>query len=149
MLTDNAQRIAAFRSTTTLPGLTAKKTITFVTATTGAVASTKIFTVTGACLVSCFATCSVDLTGTGATIEVGITGTTNLLIDTTTCTAIDAGEMVVTTTPATSYAITDFTKKVISTDINLKVTTHTVDAGVLTIYCLFTPLTDDGNVAPV
>ena len=64
------------------------KSITYVAATTGAVGTTNLFTITGTVALRIFGVCSVNLTGSG-TLEVGIAGMTNGLIDQTTGTDID------------------------------------------------------------
>lgn len=119
---------------------------TFVTATTGAVGAHTLFTVTGNCLVQVFGICDTDLTGSG-TVEVGVTGNTAALIAQTTGTAIDDGEIWVDATPAvgvealpSTFILND------GNDIILTVATNTIDAGVIDFYCLWRPLSSDGNI---
>lgn len=126
-------------------GLTEPKSITYSTLTTGATGVATLFTVTGTIAVRIFAVCSVDLTGAGATLEVGILGNTAALIAQTTGTTIDAGEIWATTSPATVLALPSLFI-VSGTDIIQTIATHTVDAGVLTYYCVWTPISTDGNV---
>ena len=126
-------------------GLTETKSITYVTATTGATGATTLFTVTGTVAIRVFAICGTDLTGTNATLEVGIAGNTAAIIAQTTGAGIDAGEIWLDTTPGTVETLPAL--QIISgTDIIQTIATHTVDAGVLTYYCVWAPISYDGNV---
>lgn len=126
-------------------GLTATKTITYVTATTGAIGATTLFTVTGTILVNIFAVCTVDLTGATATLEVGIAGNTAALIAQTVGTTIDTGEIWNATNPPTVVA--PISSKLISgTNIIQTIATATVDAGALTYYVYWNPISSDGNL---
>lgn len=137
------QRDANYVPIVTL-GLTASKAITYVAATTGATGATTLFTVTGTVAVRIFAVCSgVDLTGSG-TIEVGVSGNTAAVIAQTAATAIDVGEIWATTSPATVLALPAIT--LVATDVIQTIATNTVTAGTLTYYCLWTPISSDGNV---
>lgn len=130
-------------------GLITSKSITYIAGTTGAVGATTLFTVTGTVIVNIFAVCSsADLTG-GGTLEVGIVGNTAGLIALTTGTAIDVGEVWVDTTPATIEA--PLTDKIITagTDIIQTIATDTITAGTLTYYCLWNPISSDGDVVAV
>lgn len=133
---------------TGLPGNVVKKTVTFTALGDGAIGSIKLFEVTGSVAVVVLGVCATDLTGTGATVEVGITGSTALLVAQTTGTDIDAGKMWRDNSPATNYALnaTNFPLMVISTDIYQKIGTHTVDSGLINYYCIWAPLSEDGNV---
>lgn len=130
-------------------GFVESKAITYAAATTGATGSTTLFTVTGDVLVRVFAVCSEDLDSDGAaTIEVGITGNTAGIIALTTATTIDDGEIWKDATPAT--IITVPTAQVLNgTDIKQKITDATIKDGILTYYCLWNPISSDGNVVAV
>lgn len=135
----------------TQPGLKATKTITYVAGTTGATGASTLFTITGDVLVTVFAVCTSDLTSGGAaTVEVGIAGNTAAIIAQTTATTIDAGEVWIgSTTPATVVALGTPTHQFIlntGTDIIQTIGTTTVSGGVLTYYCFWFPLSEDGNV---
>ncbi len=125
-------------------GLMASKAITYSALTTGAVGLTTLFTVTGTVAVRVFAVASgTDLTGSG-TLEVGISGNTAAVIAQTAATAIDVGEIWLDTTPATVEALPSIL--IVAGDIIQTIGTNTVTAGTLTYYCLWTPITSDGNI---
>ena len=138
------QRDANFVPITNL-GLVATKTITYSALTTGAVGLTTLFTVMGAVGVRLFGVCSVDLTGSG-TLEAGISGNTAALLAQTTGTAIDANEVWIDTAPATVEALPAIQIIGAGQDIIQTIGTDTLTAGTLTYYCLWTPLSTDGNV---
>lgn len=144
-LTDAVTRDANRVPVTNL-GLIAAKTITYLTASTGAVGATTLFTVTGDVVVRIFAKCTADLTGAGATLEVGISGNTAALIAQTTGTGIDSGEIWQDASPATVESLAGQFTLVGGTDIIQTIGTNPVDAGTLTFYCLWTPLSSDGSV---
>lgn len=126
-------------------GLTESKSITYAAATTGAVGTTTLFTVTGLVRLTIFAVASgTDLTGSG-TLEVGIAGNTAALIAQTAATAIDVGEFWYGTTPVT-VGVTPGTFLLSATNIIQTIGTNTVTAGTLTYYCLWAPISADGNV---
>lgn len=125
-------------------GLTASKAITYSALTTGATGATTLFTVTGTVAVRIFALCSSDLTGASATLEVGISGNTAALIAQTTGTTIDTGEFWATTSPATVLALPALT--LVAADIIQTIATQAVTGGVLTYYCVWSPISSDGNV---
>jgi hypothetical protein len=126
-------------------GLTETKSITYLTATTGATGATTLFTVTGTVIVNIFGVCTVDLTGASATLEVGIAGNTAALIALTVGTTIDAGEIWTATSPPTVVAVG--TDKIISgTNIIQTIATAAVDTGAITYYCNWTPISSNGNV---
>lgn len=125
-------------------GLQESKAITYAAATTGAVGATTLFTVTGTVSCNVFAICSADLTGTG-TIEVGVAGSTASLCGQQAATAIDNhevwhnGNLAIAQNVATNQHIVD--QNIIQT-----IATNTVTAGTLTFYCVWTPLSANGNV---
>lgn len=128
-------------------GLQAEKSITYAAGTTGAIGASTLFTVTGDVAVRVFAKCTSDLTSGGvATIEVGIAGNTAALIPLTTATGIDAGEIWIDTAAATVEALPALQILVGGTDISQKITDATITGGVLTYYCLWFPISSDGNV---
>lgn len=126
-------------------GLVADKSITYVAGTTGATGATTLFTVTGVVAVRIFGIVSgVDLTGSG-TIEVGIAGNTASLIAQTTGTALDVGEIWIDNAPATIELLPALS---ILNDTNIiqTIATNTITAGTITYYCLWVPISEDGNV---
>lgn len=127
-------------------GVTETKAITYAAATTGATGATTLFTVTGVVAVRIFGVCSGDLTSGGAaTIEVGIAGNTAALIAQSTATAIDNGEIWLDTGPATVEAIP--TGSILSgTNIIQTIASTTITGGTLTYYCVWFPISSDGNV---
>lgn len=129
-----------------IDGIVVTKTITYASPGSGDTGATTLFTVTGDVKVTVFAVCSTDLTGDTATIEVGIAGNTAALIAQTTATSIDAAEVWTTATPATVRAVPGAFILTNGTDITQTIATAAITAGKLTFYCLWTPLSDDGNV---
>lgn len=126
-------------------GLTVTKAITYAAATTGAVGITTLFTVTGTVAMRVFAVCSgVDLTGSG-TLEVGISGNTAAVIAQTAATAIDVGEFWYDTSPPT-VGVLPALLMLAGTNVIQTIATNTVTAGTLTFYCLWNPISTDGNV---
>lgn len=126
-------------------GLTQSKAITYAAATTGAVGLTTLFTVTGTVAVRVFAVVSgVDLTGSG-TIEVGISGNTAALLPQLAATVLDVGEIWTDSGPSTVEALPAI-QILAATDVIQTIATNTVTAGTLTYYCLWVPVSSDGNV---
>ena len=143
------QRGAFLRDDNDVPitgvGLIQSKVITYTALTTGAVGLTTLFTVTGTVAVRVFAVCSgVDLTGSG-TLEVGISGNTAAIVAQTAATAIDVGEIWYGTNPPT-VGVMPSQLILAGTDIIQTIATNTVTAGTLTYYCLWYPITRNGNV---
>lgn len=126
-------------------GLVETKTITYAAGTTGATGASTLFTVTGQVALRIFAYCTADLTSGGsATIEVGISGNTAALIAQTTATGIDTGEWWLDTGPATIEALPAI--QLVGADVIQTIGTTTVTGGTLKYYCLWNPLSEDGNV---
>jgi len=124
-----------------------EKSITYVTATTGKVASTTLATVTGVVAVSVFAVCDTTLTGALATLEVGTALSSAGLIAQTTATDIDVNEIWHDATPDTSIELTSVVlKKIVTQNIVQKIATAAVTAGAITYYILWSPISADGNV---
>lgn len=127
-------------------GFTSSKAITFSALTTGATGATTLFTVTGAVAVRLFGVVSgTDVTGTG-TIEAGISGNTAALLAQTTGTTLDVGEVWIDTAPATIEALPALQIIGAGQDIIQTIAGSTLDAGTLTYYCLWFPISSDGNV---
>jgi len=126
-------------------GLVVSKAITYSALTTGAVGTTTLFNVTG--LVACrlFAVVSgVDLTGSG-TIEAGIAGNTAALLAQVAATALDVGEIWTDSGPSTVEPL-PAQSLITDTDIIQTIASNTITAGTLTFYCLWEPVSSDGNV---
>lgn len=127
-------------------GFTTSKSITFSALTTGATGATTLFTVTGVVAVRLFGVVSgTDVTGSG-TIEAGISGNTAALLAQTTGTALDVGEIWIDNAPATVEALPSLNILAAGTDIIQTIATDTLNAGTLTYYCLWFPISTDGNV---
>lgn len=127
-------------------GFTATKTITFSALTTGAVGATTLFTVTGVVAVRLFGVVSgADITGSG-TIEAGISGNTAALLPQTTGTALDVGEIWIDNAPSTVDGLPAQYILAAGTDIIQTIATDTLNAGTLTYYCLWYPISTDGNI---
>lgn len=127
-------------------GFTATKAITFSALTTGAVGTTTIFTVTGVVAVRLFGVVSgTDVTGSG-TIEAGISGNTAALLAQTTGTTLDVGEIWIDMGPATVELLPTLSILAAGTDIIQTIATDTLTAGTLTYYCLWFPISTDGNL---
>jgi len=124
-----------------------ESTWTFVTGTTGAVGAHTLFTVTGNVLVQVFGVCDTDLTG-AATFEVGVTGNTaGLIAQIADATTLDNGELYVDATPAVGVeAITGTFVLNDGADIILTIGGTAVTGGVVDFYCIFRPLSADGDV---
>lgn len=125
-------------------GLIASKAITFVAGTTGAIGATTLFTVTGTVAVRIFAVCSGSLTGATATTEVGVSGNTAALIAQTTATNITNGKVWVDTGPASVELLPSHA--VVAANITQTIATAAVSGGTLTYYCVWNPISTDGNV---
>lgn len=126
-------------------GLTVSKDITYAAGTTGATGATTLFTVTGVVAVRVFAVCSSDLTSGGsATIEVGIAGNTAALIAQTTATGIDTGEFWIDTGPATIELLPN--PSLCKSNIIQTIGTTTITGGTLSYYCIWVPISSDGDV---
>lgn len=125
-------------------GIVASKAITYVAATTGAVGTTTLFDVTGVVAVRVFGVVSgADLTGSG-TLEVGVASGTALILAQTTGTDLDIGEIWIDNAPALVEALPS--PLVVVSDIIQTIGTDTITAGTITYYCVWTPLSEDGNV---
>lgn len=137
----------------TTDGIIASKTMTFDGATTndpgdfdGTGNPTTLFTATGDILVHVFGVCTTLLTGAAATLEVGVTNGTALLIALTTATDIDASEVWIDTTPGLIQAMPATQIIPSGQDIIQTVATANITAGVITYYAIWRPLSINGNL---
>lgn len=106
-----------------------------------------LFTVTGTVMAVVFGHCTVDLVGATATIEVGVAGNTAALIAQSTATDIDAGEVWRDATPGLGVeTLNDPVVIVGGADIIETIATANITAGAITYYCIWWPISDDGNV---
>lgn len=144
-------------------GIITKRTITFEGATTNAwgddagdLDGAAIYTVTGLVFAQLIAVCTTDLTSSnGATIEVGISGGTAIFMPIETATQIDDGQIWLNDAANATSAIIGHETAVTGnlpeyalsgTDILLTVKTANVIGGVLDFYCIWTPISSDGEV---
>ena len=126
-----------------------ESTWTFAAATTGATGSHTLFTVTGNVLLSIFGVVDTTLTSGGAnTVEVGVTGNTAVLIAQATGANLADGDIWVDATDTRVGAGAVPAMQIINdgADVLLKITTATLTAGVIDFYCLWRPLSSDGNI---
>ncbi len=126
-----------------------ESTWTFVASTTGAVAAHTLFTVTGNVLVTVFGAVDTTLNDAGSpTIEVGVTGNTAALIAQSLAKSLADGEVWVdgTLTRVGVGAVPAMQVLNDGNDIILTIATNTVTSGAIDFYCLWRPLSSDGNV---
>ena len=126
-----------------------ESTWTFAAATTGAVTAHTLFTVTDNVLLCVFGVVDTTLTSGGsATVEVGVTGNTAVLIGQSTATALADGEIWRdnTLTRVGAGEITPMNIINDGSDIILTIGTATVTAGAIDFYCLWRPLNENSNV---
>ncbi len=142
-------------------GIITKRTLTFNGAVAdawgndgGALDGGAVYTVTGLVEVQLVGVVTTDLVG-GATVEVGITAGTAIFGAQVTDTVLDDGEIYLNdTTPATSFIVGEEQAAIDNlpiyllngTDIILTTTTTDTDSGVIDFYCIWTPISTDGNV---
>ena len=137
----------------------ATKAITFAGGTGNAIGDhdgtgdpATVFTVTGQVIVRVIAVCTTDLTfAANATIELGTAAATGSLIATTDLTtqALAAKEIWHDATPDAEIELLSVAGERIITDGNDIVLTCGVantNSGVIEFYCLWMPLSSDGNV---
>lgn len=128
-------------------GLVASKAITYVTATTGATGATTLFTVTGVVAVRVFGVCGLTLVG-AATLEVGISGATAIILaQIADATTLATDEIYTDATPTTKVEALP-SQLIIGAgqDIIQTIGATAITAGQLTYYCLWNPVSEDGNV---
>ena len=110
-----------------------------------------LFTVTGDVLVRIYGVCTTLLAGTSATLEVGITGNTALLLPQSTATDIDANDIWFDATPTEvgGVALASITGPFVivnGLDIIETVATADITSGNIYYICLWRPLSRDGSV---
>lgn len=128
-------------------GLIVSKAITYVAATTGATGGTTLFTVTGCVAVRVFGVCGLTFEG-AATLEVGISGATAIVLaQIADATDLATDEIYVDATPTTKVEALP-AQLIIGNgqDIIQTIGSTAITAGQLTYYCLWNPLSTDGNV---
>lgn len=128
-------------------GLITSKAITYVTATTGAVGTTTLFTVTGCVAVRVFGVCGLTLVG-AATLEVGISGATAIILaQIADATVLATDELYLDATPTTKVEGLP-APLIISNSQNIIQTigSTALTGGVLTYYCAWVPISSTGNV---
>ncbi len=145
VITDNSELINRV-----LPKFT-RKTYTFATATTGAVGTHKIFTVTGVVRLRLYASCKVAVVAAvgGATIEVGTSASTAGLIALTTAADLIAGEIWDDASPTVKIEPDANIPDVVigdGADVNIKVTTQAVASGSIEFLAEWFPISSDGNI---
>ena len=136
----------------TRPPYVARKTITFVAGGNGANGvETDLFTVTGdVIIIAIVPKCTTDLAESAGTpsLELGVNNDTNLFIDATIATELDAGDFWVDTTPTElgGVALPDRLKDIlINGNISNKVVgTNNISAGVIEYTVYWLPISTDG-----
>jgi hypothetical protein len=133
----------------TTDGIITKKSVTFAdVAGQGAIGTISLFTVTGLIYARVVGICSVDLVG-AATLEVGVTGSTALsLAQIANATTLDAGEIYADATAAAFKIGTDLIPpmNLVTTNIFATVGSAAITAGQVDFYCLWRPISSDGNL---
>ena len=136
----------------------AEKSITFDGGTTNAIGDHdgtgdpfSIFTVTGTVRMKLYAICTTTLVGASSTLEVGVTGGTAKLIAQTTGTDIDVNEIWHDATPDSFVELDSVAgENIIANGLDVigTVGTANITAGVIKFYCLWKPVSSDGDVTP-
>lgn len=141
-------------------GIITKKSVTFAGATAdawgndgGALDGGTLFTVTGLVMVQLVGVCNVDCAGSNSTNEVGVDGTTNIFMPTTTMTDLVAPSMWFNNGSPGEYfvpgeAAADNMPKYVLSGMDIIMTTKTANttAGQIDFYCIWTPLSTDANL---
>lgn len=123
-----------------------ESTWTFSTLTTGAVGAHTLFTVTGNVIVMTFGICDTNLAG-AATFDIGVTGNTQGFCQIADATEIDDGDVFTDGNPAVGTDAVPSTQIINDgLDIILTIGSTPITAGVIDFYCLWRPLSSDGNV---
>lgn len=118
---------------------------------TGQAGTFALFTVTGDVIARVVAVCTdtlVEGVG-GGTIEVGVTGSTAVIIAQTTATDIDVTDIWHAAVPATDIAaLTVMSDHIIAAGLDIFATigAQTITDGTIAFYCFWTPLSSDGNI---
>ena len=112
-----------------------------------------LFTVTGEVLVRLFGVCTTDLAGATATVEVGVTGNTAVLLAQELATEIDANGIYVSATQVLgAVALATVTGPFVianGLDIIETVGTTNITSGNIKYICLWRPLSRNGSVVAV
>ena len=98
-------------------------------------------------MVDVVAVCNVNLAGASATIRLGVVGNEGVIIATTTATDIDANMSWDDSTPSLGE-VHPASANIIGNgqDITMTVGVADITAGELDIYCMWAPLSADGEV---
>lgn len=106
-----------------------------------------LFTVTGTVLAKVFAVVETDLAGASATVAVGTAKNATGLITTTTATDLDVDEIWHDAIPDASVELSSVaTEKIINQNIIQTVATANITSGVIRYFCIWKPISIDGNV---
>jgi hypothetical protein len=144
----NLQIDGSYKAVTSNESFVLSSEWTFVTNLTGDQGSHTLFTVTGDVLVTVFGVCTVNMAGSGADFEVGVTGNTaGIIAQIADVEDLDAGEIYIDATPEVGTAAVP-SPFIINggLDVLLKITNADVSAGVVTFYCLWRPLSSGSSV---
>ena len=144
VVTAAQDRDANFRTISSNEAFKLSSDWTFAALTTGATGAHTLFTVTGTVALNVFGLCTSDLAGTG-TLEMGVAGGTTSLADQQSATAIDDHEVWHDAVLAIGGQAASHSH-IVDQDVILTVGTNTVTGGTMTFYCVWRPLSDDGNV---
>lgn len=129
-------------------GAQADKTYTFSNTAAGSYA---LFTVTGDVVVRVIPVCTTDLTSAAAaSVSLGTTTDDEAMIADTLATAIIAREIWHDTIPDSEIEALSVSRDYIITDgndIRIDLTAQ-IDTGAIIFYCIWTPLSSDGDVVP-
>jgi hypothetical protein len=128
-------------------GLIESKSITYVAGTTGATGATTLFAVTGCVLARVFGVCGLTLEG-AATLEVGISGATAVILaQIANATALATDEIYTDATPTTKVEAMP-SGLIIGNgqDIIQTIGVTALTGGILTYYCVWSPISIDGNI---
>ena len=128
---------------------------TFAETTTGAVGAHTLFSVTGDVFVNLFGICKTNMAGSGSvTGEVGISGSTASIIDQIgNLQSVTANQAIMHTdqqngSPTVRYAF-EGQSAIPEGDIILTIGSLAITAGAIDWYCLWRPISADGNIVAV
>jgi len=128
-------------------GIVATKAITYAELTTGVIGITTLFTVTGCVTVRVFGICGSTIVG-AATLEVGISGATAIILpQIANATDLATDEIYIDATPTTKVETLP-SQLIIGNgqDIIQTIGSAPITGGQITYYCLWAPLSTDGNI---
>lgn len=130
-----------------------KKTVTFDGgAGSGATGTINLFTATGDSLAAIVYVCSTNLAGATATLKIGVAGATAKFDAQVTATNIVAGDVVDLTgevAPGTAIGTTPNQALLDGQTVIATVATAGITAGVISVYCYYTEMSDGASVAKV